>query len=78
MIVNTSRSDHAKRMGNAHLRLGNDSTAYSTTNPEVKSNIIEGGFFELDLQASAVPVGQYLTLRRVGRNFFNRVDFSIA
>ena len=47
MIVNVSR-DLAHRIGLSHLRLGDDSTPYSETNPVIFTGIVDGGFFELN------------------------------
>ena len=44
------------------MRLGNDADAYSDINERVRSDIVDGGLFELD----ALSAGRYLTLRRDG------------
>ena len=63
MIVNTCDFDVShKRIGTSHLRLGNDPTAYSASNPVIRTDIVEGGFFNIP----SLPTGRYLTLRRNG------------
>ena len=79
MIVNTSKNNEAENIGDAHLRLGNVSTAYSESNPIVKSSITDGGFFELDpLTTGGLRSGRYLTLRRDKKAGANEKRFSIA
>ena len=79
LIVNTSLTDEADHIGDAHIRLGNVSTAYSETNPIAKSGIVDGGFFELDplLTGGGLRSGRYLTLRR-DKKEGNERSFSIA
>ena len=78
MIINTSLDDEAEHIGDAHIRLGNLSTAYSETNLIAKSGIVDGGFFELDpLLTGGLRSGRYLTLRR-DKKEGNERRFSIA
>ena len=42
------------------MRVGDDSTPYSTSNQKVFDNIVDGGFFEF----TQVYSGTYLTIRR--------------
>ena len=51
-------------LGVSHVRVGNDEAAYSTNNPVVLDDIVEGGFFEFSSLAS----GRYLDFRRDGCN----------
>ena len=55
------------RMGNSHLRLGNDASPYSTNNAIVRNNIVDTGFFKLD----NLSTGKVLTIRRIGLAPFN-------
>ena len=45
----------------AHVRVGNDVTSYGTTNPIVRTGIVDGGIFPLEPQT-----GRYFTLTRDG------------
>ena len=44
----------------SHIRIGDDSTEYSTTNMIVRDNIFDGGFLSLN----PIIAGRYLTIRR--------------
>ena len=60
-LINRCKNGYNQmRIGLSHVRVGNDATAYSTSNTVVKQGIVAGGFFELD----SLCEGQYLNLRR--------------
>ena len=71
LFLNTARIWWNQIMiSEAHVRVGSDATAYGTTNPIVRTGIVDGGIFPLEPQT-----GRYFTLRRVGpepyRNEYN-------
>ena len=50
-------------IGDSHVRVGTDSSAYSTANTMVKNGIVDGGIFKLDL-----VTGDHISLRRNEEN----------
>ena len=52
-----------QNIGVSHVRVGNDSTAFSVNNAQVKTGIVDGGIFSLSPLS-----GQFITLRRDGPN----------
>ena len=61
LINNCAYDYYQESIGSCHLRVGNDSAAFSTSNTDVKSNIVDSGIFSLEPQS-----GRYITLRRSG------------
>ena len=48
----------------SHVRVGDESGAFSEANTVVKTDIVDGGIFPLEPPCS----GKYITLRRDGKN----------
>ena len=49
LLVNNCNFDNEQMyIGNSHVRVGYDSTAFSTGNVTVKGDIVEGGIFSFD------------------------------
>ena len=61
-LINRSGA-FAFRIGNSHIRLGDDSATFSTNNESVVDNIVEGGFFEVD-EVDYQISGRYINVRR--------------
>ena len=48
LVNNCYNDDYQKVIGSSHVRLGNDSAAWSESNAVVKDNIVDGGSFKLE------------------------------
>ena len=55
LLNNCYDDENQTSLGSSEVRVGNDEAAFSTDNAVVKSDIVEGGFHELDLTS-----GQFL------------------
>ena len=64
LLINNCVSEFQQStQGSCHVRVGNESAAFSTSDPIAKTNIVDGGIFPLQPQS-----GKYITLRRDGAN----------
>ena len=66
LINNCAYFDAQMMIGSSHVRVGNDSAAFSTNNTKVKSDIVDGGIFSLEKPES----GRFIAFRRDGPDPF--------
>ena len=59
-VGGTWNYEHNRKIGDSHIRLGDDDTEYSTSNTIIVASVTDGGFWE----ASSLISGRYLTIRR--------------
>ena len=60
IFVLNRNGNYSRRIGDSHIRIGDDSTVLSTTNVMIVDDITDGGFFE----ATSLLSGRYLSIRR--------------
>ena len=64
LLVNICKDGLWKKyMGECEIRVGDDDARFSTNRAIVKSNVVEGGLFDLDPAS-----GRYISMRRNGAN----------